>query len=194
MDFIENLADPISSQSSLQSIVGSESPKSCLSTFDSPSVPLSISSPGTPPCKVSNYLSPRKDLDFDDRKFDTNTRIKTELDNHEHSHMNTYHRNTSFKDLSILLTQVTDTLINTPSSLIPDVVCRICLCYDEKELCQPCKCTGSSRYIHRECLEKWRKISLNPNSKIQCDVCKAFYKFNSGNFLNGSLSLGMLEI
>ena len=42
---------------------------------------------------------------------------------------------------------------------IIDGQCRICLCEDEglidDPLVVPCKCSGSVKYIHFKCLEKW---------------------------------------
>lgn len=34
--------------------------------------------------------------------------------------------------------------------------CRICLCDDgSSELIKPCKCKGSLRYVHENCLKVW---------------------------------------
>ena len=66
-------------------------------------------------------------------------------------------------------------------------ICRICYC-DEKEmespLIQPCSCSGTMRYIHLICLQKWlkskvvSKTSTSENSiiytlkQIECELCK----------------------
>ncbi len=66
-------------------------------------------------------------------------------------------------------------------------ICRICYC-DEKEmespLIQPCSCSGTMRYIHLICLQKWlkskvvSKTSSSENSiiytlkQIECELCK----------------------
>lgn len=66
-------------------------------------------------------------------------------------------------------------------------ICRICYC-DEKEmespLIQPCSCSGTMRYIHLICLQKWlkskvvTKTSSSENSiiytlkQIECELCK----------------------
>ena len=37
------------------------------------------------------------------------------------------------------------------------LTCRICLDTDARErLIAPCSCSGSSRWVHRECLDRWR--------------------------------------
>ena len=43
--------------------------------------------------------------------------------------------------------------------LKPDdgLTCRICLETDDRSrLIAPCSCAGSSRWVHRECLDRWR--------------------------------------
>ena len=36
-------------------------------------------------------------------------------------------------------------------------VCRICLSEEEPEsLIAPCLCAGTSKWVHRECLDEWR--------------------------------------
>lgn len=42
------------------------------------------------------------------------------------------------------------------------------------------------RWVHMECLESWRKMSVNPKSFYECEQCKFQYKFgasNANNFL-----------
>lgn len=65
------------------------------------------------------------------------------------------------------------------------VTCRYCLEEDRLEnLLAPCVCTGSSRYVHRECLITWLK---HKNSRpvipgyfsqfdLSCEICKTLYK------------------
>lgn len=47
----------------------------------------------------------------------------------------------------------------TPDTDEDKPVCRICLDYDFKDnlnpMLAPCKCTGTMRYIHFECLRQW---------------------------------------
>ncbi|KAI8806399.1 hypothetical protein BJ742DRAFT_816718 [Cladochytrium replicatum] len=66
-----------------------------------------------------------------------------------------------------------------PSDTNP-IACRICLSDDrQSQLLTPCRCSGSARYVHRECLDVWRHHSPNPLSKVRCDICKAFYRFRN---------------
>lgn len=64
--------------------------------------------------------------------------------------------------------------------------CRICLEQDSaKKLITPCACTGTQKFVHRDCLAKWQKVIIdgslvNPdNYNIEkarvCSVCKSEY-------------------
>ena len=38
--------------------------------------------------------------------------------------------------------------------------CRICFDqFDDDELISPCRCKGTSKWVHRGCLNKWRTIT-----------------------------------
>ena len=66
-------------------------------------------------------------------------------------------------------------------------ICRICLSEDEpgNRLIAPCKCVGSVKYIHLNCIQEWlegkkhKKETDFVNSYIwrglECEICKAFY-------------------
>ncbi|OAX41033.1 hypothetical protein K503DRAFT_713394 [Rhizopogon vinicolor AM-OR11-026] len=53
--------------------------------------------------------------------------------------------------------------------------CRICSAPGEPDqpLFYPCKCSGTIRYIHQDCLTTW----LSHSKKKTCDVCKHPYSF-----------------
>ena len=56
--------------------------------------------------------------------------------------------------------------------------CRICL--DGGELIAPCDCRGTSRYVHADCIAKWRASQRErPGGRslaTRCDVCGAQYR------------------
>ena len=57
-------------------------------------------------------------------------------------------------------------------------VCRICF-EDEPDadkLVTPCRCKGSSKYIHKECLRTWLISQMKERLEGRCEVCK--YLFN----------------
>lgn len=62
--------------------------------------------------------------------------------------------------------------------------CRICLDQTTEDadpelgrLISPCKCKGSARYVHEECLRAWRLHSANSQSFYKCPTCHFEYQF-----------------
>lgn len=52
--------------------------------------------------------------------------------------------------------------------------CRICFEGDiVKNLCSPCACDGSMKYVHKECLGKW--LSTSHSNKNTCETCAKEY-------------------
>lgn len=68
--------------------------------------------------------------------------------------------------------------------------CRYCLDEDnEKDMISPCKCTGTTKYVHRACLEAWFE-QKNNNVVIpgdfgpdgyRCELCHTKYQFEYVN-------------
>ena len=67
-----------------------------------------------------------------------------------------------------------------------DCACKICCCDDSEPnnpLISPCKCTGSMRLIHVECLRRWLKSKISSRSSgtvtsyfwsdFSCELCKS---------------------
>lgn len=49
-------------------------------------------------------------------------------------------------------------------------ICRVCHSGHDAQLGRlfsPCRCIGSMRFIHTECLNRWRRMSVNPQSYWQ---------------------------
>lgn len=57
------------------------------------------------------------------------------------------------------------------------VICRICHSSGDDRLIAPCRCSGSSRYVHASCLVTWFKKSV----KNQCELCKSDVKIRKIN-------------
>lgn len=76
----------------------------------------------------------------------------------------------------------------------PTPECRICQCGPEEgRMISPCKCKGSMKFVHAECLQKWRELSSNRKSFFQCEQC--LYKcvifqlqYSSGLLLDRGIS------
>ncbi|ONM27174.1 RING/FYVE/PHD zinc finger superfamily protein [Zea mays] len=52
--------------------------------------------------------------------------------------------------------------------------CRICLETDGRDFIAPCKCKGTSKYVHRDCLDHWRAVKEG-FAFSHCTTCKAPY-------------------
>lgn len=52
--------------------------------------------------------------------------------------------------------------------------CRICLESDGRDFIAPCKCRGSSQFVHRACLDQWRSIKEG-FAFAHCTTCKMRY-------------------
>jgi hypothetical protein len=57
-----------------------------------------------------------------------------------------------------------------------DIVCRICLEECQRaEVIAPCSCRGSSKWVHRACLDGWR-YTREDRAFSSCTECRAKYK------------------
>ncbi|KAF6839288.1 e3 ubiquitin-protein ligase march6 [Colletotrichum musicola] len=63
---------------------------------------------------------------------------------------------------------------NDAGALDPDT-CRICRgeATAEEPLFYPCKCSGSIKYVHQDCLMEW----LSHSQKKHCELCKTPFRF-----------------
>lgn len=52
--------------------------------------------------------------------------------------------------------------------------CRICHEYGG-DLIKPCRCDGSVKWVHRDCLNRWRASRTNPRSLTNCCECGSQY-------------------
>ncbi|CAE7802709.1 ttc27 [Symbiodinium microadriaticum] len=59
-------------------------------------------------------------------------------------------------------------------------VCRVCQAAEPaEELLEPCRCSGSVRWIHRSCLNNWRRHcrASSPSGALQCELCGSLYVY-----------------
>ena len=55
--------------------------------------------------------------------------------------------------------------------------CRVCLEGEEDgPLVQPCACSGSIKWIHEHCLERWRRTSPREDAAYCCGECRDYYR------------------
>lgn len=67
--------------------------------------------------------------------------------------------------------------LNTDDDDDDELQCRICFAGPEAgRLFRPCRCRGSARYVHVECLNSWRAASVNRHSFTRCEQCGYRYR------------------
>lgn len=74
-----------------------------------------------------------------------------------------------------------------PLESCPEKTCRICLESSSHDLISPCLCSGSMKYVHRSCLDKWRADDPTRQKFNTCDICK--YGFQYGPIVSHPSSL-----
>jgi len=53
--------------------------------------------------------------------------------------------------------------------------CRICYetsAENEEPMISPCHCTGSLKYVHASCLNKWRSLNMDNQNRSVCQLCR----------------------
>eukprot|EP01025_Chloroclados_australasicus_P059856 TRINITY_DN759_c2_g1_i1.p1 TRINITY_DN759_c2_g1~~TRINITY_DN759_c2_g1_i1.p1 ORF type:complete len:1077 (-),score=95.21 TRINITY_DN759_c2_g1_i1:494-3724(-) len=80
----------------------------------------------------------------------------------------------------------------TEKSTQEEDVCRICRSEAEtnRPLLHPCKCSGSIKFVHQDCLLQWLKHS----GMKACEVCQHPFSFTNKYRDDAPLSLGILEV
>jgi len=71
----------------------------------------------------------------------------------------------------------TEDVYDNSSSSNEENICRICFDGEEENnpLIYPCSCDGSSKYVHKKCLDKWRLLNHNKRAFIKCMECHSPY-------------------
>lgn len=60
--------------------------------------------------------------------------------------------------------------------------CRICLETDDvNDMIAPCLCSGTSKYVHRMCLNQWRSMNTSNINFTQCAECNFTYRIIEKN-------------
>lgn len=72
--------------------------------------------------------------------------------------------------------------------------CRVCHGESEpgRELYYPCKCDGTIKYVHQDCLLQWIKHSKQTNPK--CELCGEPFKFQNIYKHGAPLTLTIFEL
>ena len=75
------------------------------------------------------------------------------------------------------LEEITSTEIEMRGENVQHHTCRICLESDDDVL-SVCKCSGTSKWVHKECIVKW--ITTRGNKK--CEICHGDFDFSQIDF------------
>jgi E3 ubiquitin-protein ligase DOA10 len=58
-------------------------------------------------------------------------------------------------------------------------LCRICFIQTDTPLFHPCKCNGTMKFVHENCLMNW----INVKKSNTCDICHHEFAFSSGKII-----------
>ncbi len=72
--------------------------------------------------------------------------------------------------------------------------CRVCHGESEpdNQLFYPCKCDGSIRYVHQDCLVQWLKVSKQ--NKGKCELCGEKFQFQNVYAVGAPTRLTIFEV
>ena len=61
--------------------------------------------------------------------------------------------------------------------------CRICLEDDTRiNMISPCNCDGTTKFIHRECLNTWRLGNIDNDNFKRCEICHFEYEIEEKEY------------
>lgn len=72
--------------------------------------------------------------------------------------------------------ELSEFLQKSQNPVVEDYMCRICLEDGErKDFIAPCSCSGTSKWVHRHCLDRWRSIREDI-AFSECTECHTHYE------------------
>ena len=120
--------------------------------------------------QTSQSLNLNEDFNnFEDNNNDKNDKSDNETDGNEVNNKPNEKNNNDKKDLISCNSEKNSEIMNKKNKKI----CRICYMEETNKkvnpLIKPCKCSGSMKYIHYECLLHWLKTKVLINKNSYCD-------------------------
>lgn len=67
--------------------------------------------------------------------------------------------------------------------------CRLCFEPGGEDLIAPCRCSGTSKWIHRRCLNKWRATGRNTRAMTHCPSCAFQYRLKLHRVMDSEASV-----
>jgi len=86
--------------------------------------------------------------------------------------------NNSIQNSFVSVSNMTHELALNAKDEQESILCKICYeaGNEDKPISKPCKCQGSMRYIHLECLKHWLGDKNVKEVKPSCEICKYVYR------------------
>ena len=86
--------------------------------------------------------------------------------------------NDSIKN-ELIISQIMYEMIDNIIVDIDEKECRICFEEETQDnpFITPCRCNGTSKYVHLDCLETWRNENIGRDAFDMCMECRYRYKF-----------------
>ena len=56
--------------------------------------------------------------------------------------------------------------------------CRICFDIEteKNKFVSPCRCSGTSKFVHIKCINKWRRVNRGKDAYDQCMECRETHR------------------
>jgi E3 ubiquitin-protein ligase DOA10 len=82
-------------------------------------------------------------------------------------------------DEAVVVDSTTANAISLWSNSEEDHCCRVChgAAEESRQLFHPCRCSGSIKFVHQDCLETWLKVSNKSHPK--CELCGELFNFRT---------------
>ena len=79
----------------------------------------------------------------------------------------------------LVISEILYEMIDNVILNIEEPECRICFEEEtnENHFIWPCRCKGTSKFVHASCLEKWRNENIERDAFEMCMECRYRYKF-----------------
>ena len=79
----------------------------------------------------------------------------------------------------LIISEIMYEMIDNIILNIEEPECRICFEEETNDnlFIWPCRCKGTSKFVHASCLEKWRNENIERDAFEMCMECRYRYKF-----------------
>ncbi|OMJ68066.1 hypothetical protein SteCoe_34597 [Stentor coeruleus] len=64
-------------------------------------------------------------------------------------------------------------------NITQSISCRICFQCDNESYIKPCRCSGSSEFVHDKCLSMWVLTKFPKIDNVKCEICLEKFEFST---------------